>query len=71
MREGIKMGTERRKIKVKSCPFCGAYTEFETNSFGDSDIRYFRVRCIGRHGHALDRWEASEEEAAEIWNPRG
>ncbi len=51
------------------CPFCGSECEFETTTFGDSLIDYFRIRCKQK-GHSLDWWENSKKEAVNVWNCR-
>lgn len=44
------------------CPFCGSECDFETTTFGDSMIDYFRVNCK-ENRHSLDWWVTSKEEA--------
>ena len=51
------------------CPFCGSECDFETTTFGDSMIDYFRVNCK-ENGHSLDWWVTSKEEAVSVWNCR-
>ena len=56
--------------KLKPCPFCGGDAEIRMNTFGDSEVGYYRAVCFGKEAHCLDHWSDTREEAIEIWNRR-
>jgi len=56
--------------EIKKCPFCGSDSVIDLTTFGDSTFKFYRVRCIGEDGHALDNWQDTPEEAIKFWNKR-
>jgi hypothetical protein len=55
---------------IRCCPFCDSAGKVESTTFGDSDTKYYRVRCAGPDAHCLDHWSDSEHEAVTVWNKR-
>jgi sarcosine oxidase delta subunit len=53
---------------ILPCPFCGESAQTETEIFGDSKEKNYRIRCT--KGHALNAWHDLWYEARNEWNQR-